>query len=78
MNCHHQSNTELELLDLRFNILGSKFAESLLKNMCNPYSKLKDVYLHQNDIQKAEVEEIAEAFSFNMRIKYASFDGKTK
>ena len=77
MNCHHKSNTELEVLSLGYNNLGTEFAESLLKNMCNSYSKLKEVYLNGNQIQEAEVDEIAEACSFNMRITYINLNGKT-
>ena len=77
MNCHHQSNTELEVFYLQYNNLGTKFAESLLKNICNPYSKLKNVNLYENQIQEAEVDEIAEACSFNMRITNIYLIGKT-
>ena len=77
MNCHHKSNTELEVLYLEYNNLGTKFAESLLKNMCNPYSKLKNLNLYGNRIQAAEADEIAEACSFNMRITIINLNGKT-
>ena len=77
MNCHHQSNTELVVLSLGYHNLGTKFAESLLKSMCNPYSKLKNVDSYGNQIQEAEVDEIAEACSFNMRINDIHLIGKT-
>ena len=77
MNCHHKSNTELEVLNLGWNNLGTKFAESVLKNMCNPYSKLEEMILYGNQIQEREVDEIAEASTFNMRITIINLNCKT-